>query len=95
MLYLKAAQIVSITPVETKAYDFVDDDGDRRAGTTIQSLITAMTADGRVAIISVRAKSEAEVKAKVAAMKLTNGQPAEIRVEANAKMLGGVMQLRA
>lgn len=91
MLTFKASQIISITPVENKPYDFKDDAGQQRSGTTISSTITAVNAAGLVALIKVKGKTEDQVKQKIAKYKI--GAAAEIEIVPSLK--GGVAQLVA
>lgn len=92
MLVFKASQIVSITPVESRDYDMTAKGGPK--GVSHSATITAIGASGRVAVIKVKGKSPAEASAKLAALKLVQGKPAEFEV-ISADSNGGVDQMTA
>jgi hypothetical protein len=93
MLVFKAKHVISVSRAEAKPYDFKDDEGREVKGTSIKATITALGSDEKVAVITVKGKTIEEVQKKVDALKLTVGQPAEIRIEPS--LAGGVAQLRA
>ena len=92
MLVFKAKNILAISGAAEKPYDF-EKDGKQVKGTSIKGTVTAVGVDDRIAVITVKGKSVALAQAKIDALKLKVGQPAEIVIE--PALAGGVAQLRA
>ncbi|MBI2517108.1 MAG: hypothetical protein HYV95_09350 [Opitutae bacterium] len=93
MLVYKAQQVIAASAVNNKPYEFSDDKGVKKSGTSIYSDVTVLGSDGSVAVIRLKGKSEDEVKAKVG--KLAVGKAAEIQIKDVADNARGVLVLNA
>lgn len=94
MLVYKAQQVITASAVVSKAYAFTDEKTkEEKSGTSIYSDVTVLGTDGSVAVIRIKAKTEAEVKERVA--KLTPGRAAEIAIRDIAERARGVLVLNA
>lgn len=92
MLVFKAKNVLALVVPEEKPYDFKDDKtGEQRKGTSYKGTITAVGVDDRVAVITVKGKTLEQARAKFDALKLKQGQPAEILI--TPAVVGGVSQL--
>lgn len=101
MLVYKAQQIIAAQPIVEKPYDIPARNGQpANSGVSVFSDVTALSANGTVAVIRFKAAPNAnmavrhdEVKAKVA--KLTPGKPAEIEIRDVEDGARGVLVLNA
>lgn len=92
MLVFKAQQVVASGSFVSRPWEMEDDKGKERSGVSNYVEVTCLGLDGKVAVIRLTGKDEAEVKTKVA--KLTIGKPAEITVTDIKARTGGVMVLK-
>jgi len=86
MLVYKAQQVVSCSAIVSNDYDFKDEKGEQRKGTSIFSDCTCIGVDGKVAVIRLKGKTEDDVKKKIAS--LTAGKPAEIPIKPDDQTRG-------
>jgi hypothetical protein len=95
MLVYKAAQVIASGTYVSKPWEMPDEQniGQTRRGISNYVDVTCLGQDGGVAVVRLKGKDEAEVKAKVA--KLTIGKPAEIPVKDVADNARGVLVLNA
>lgn len=93
MLVYKAQQVIAASAVTNKPYEFTDEKGAKKSGTSIYSDVTVLGSDGSVAVIRLKAKTEDEVKQRVG--KLAVGKAAEIPIRDVASSARGVLVLNA
>lgn len=94
MLVFKTKNVLAITPVMETPYDFQDKvTGKQVKGVKIAGSVTCVGMNDQIAVITVKGKSKELAQAKLDAMKLKVGQPAEIAID--PVVAGGVAQLRA
>jgi len=78
MQVFKAKNVLNISAVESKPYDFTDDKGKNMKGTSICAVVTAEGVGGQLAVIKVKGKTVDEAQKKLESLKLVVGKPAEI-----------------
>lgn len=93
MLVFKAQQVIAASAVTNKPYEFSDEKGQKKSGTSIYSDVTVLGTDGSVAVIRLKAKTEDEVKQRVG--KLAVGKSAEIPIRGVESNTRGVFVLNA